>query len=86
VNILLGKETDIRNVGYNLNQSKVAIRFRGFFGKDFLKAPKPSLILAWNRAPILSYCTGRRRMGFCRNHSSHIALYVGLLNQIIFLA
>ena len=34
VNILLGKETDMRNVGYNLNQSKIAIGSGGSLEKD----------------------------------------------------
>ena len=34
MNILLGKETDIRDVGYNLNQSKIAIGSGGFAARD----------------------------------------------------
>tara|TARA_B110000037_G_scaffold221907_1_gene294562 strand:- start:4825 stop:6120 length:1296 start_codon:yes stop_codon:yes gene_type:complete len=35
-NIILGLETDTRGIGYNINQSKIAIGSGGFFGKGFL--------------------------------------------------
>lgn len=36
-NILLGKEVDIRGVGYNINQSQIAIGSGGGLGKGFLQ-------------------------------------------------
>ena len=36
-NIILGKEVDTQGVGYNINQSKIAIGSGGFQGKGFLK-------------------------------------------------
>ena len=36
-NIILGKEVDTQGVGYNINQSKIAIGSGGFSGKGFLK-------------------------------------------------
>jgi rod shape determining protein RodA len=35
-NIILGLETDTRGIGYNINQSKIAIGSGGFYGKGFL--------------------------------------------------
>ena len=35
-NIILGLETDSRGIGYNINQSKIAIGSGGFSGKGFL--------------------------------------------------
>ncbi|MEC7173799.1 MAG: rod shape-determining protein RodA, partial [Bacteroidota bacterium] len=37
INIVLGKEVDIQGVGYNINQSKIAIGSGGLKGKGFLK-------------------------------------------------
>ena len=37
INIVLGKETDTKGVGYNINQSKIAIGSGGFYGKGFLE-------------------------------------------------
>jgi len=35
-NIILGLETDTQGIGYNINQSKIAIGSGGLFGKGFL--------------------------------------------------
>ena len=37
VNLIIGKEVDNRGIGYNTNQSKIAISNGGFFGAGFLK-------------------------------------------------
>ena len=37
INIVLGKEIDTQGVGYNINQSKIAIGSGGFKGKGFLE-------------------------------------------------
>ena len=37
VNLIIGKEVDNRGIGYNTNQSKIAISNGGFFGTGFLK-------------------------------------------------
>ena len=37
INLIIGKEVDNRGVGYNTNQSKIAISNGGFFGAGFLK-------------------------------------------------
>ncbi|MFZ7144403.1 MAG: rod shape-determining protein RodA, partial [Bacteroidota bacterium] len=37
IDVLLGKEVDLKGAGYNVNQSKIAIGSGGFFGKGFLK-------------------------------------------------
>ena len=37
VNLIIGKEDDNRGIGYNTNQSKIAISNGGFFGAGFLK-------------------------------------------------
>ncbi|RZJ64542.1 MAG: rod shape-determining protein RodA [Flavobacterium sp.] len=36
-NILLGKQVDLKGVGYNINQSKIAIGSGGWFGKGYLE-------------------------------------------------
>jgi len=37
INVLLGKQIDLKGAGYNVNQSKIAIGSGGFWGKGFLK-------------------------------------------------
>ena len=36
-NILLGKKVDMKGIGYNINQSKIAIGSGGWNGKGFLE-------------------------------------------------
>lgn len=85
VNILLGKETDIRNVGYNLNQSKIAIGSGGFFGKGFLKGTQTKLDFVPEQSTDFIFCTVGEEWGFAGTTIA-ILLYVGLLIRIIFLA
>ena len=42
-NVILGLEVDSKGIGYNINQSKIAIGSGGFFGKGFLKGTQSYL-------------------------------------------
>jgi rod shape determining protein RodA len=85
VNILLGKETDIRNVGYNLNQSKIAIGSGGFFGKGYLKGTQTKLDFVPEQSTDFIFCTVGEEWGFLGTMIA-ILLYLGLLIRILFLA
>ncbi len=85
VNILLGKETDIKNVGYNLNQSKIAIGSGGFFGKGYLKGTQTKLDFVPEQSTDFIFCTVGEEWGFFGTTIA-ILLYLGLLIRVIFLA
>lgn len=85
VNILLGKETDIRDVGYNLNQSKIAIGSGGFFGKGYLRGTQTKLDFVPEQSTDFIFCTVGEEWGFVGTMLS-ILLYIGLLLRILFLA
>ncbi len=85
VNILLGKETDVRNVGYNLNQSKIAIGSGGFFGKGYLKGTQTKLDFVPEQSTDFIFCTVGEEWGFFGTTIA-ILLYTSLLIRIIFLA
>jgi rod shape determining protein RodA len=85
VNILLGKETDIRNVGYNLNQSKIAIGSGGFFGKGYLKGTQTKLDFVPEQSTDFIFCTVGEEWGFVGTLIV-ILLYSGLLIRVVFLA
>jgi rod shape determining protein RodA len=85
VNILLGKETDVRNVGYNLNQSKIAIGSGGFFGKGYLKGTQTKLDFVPEQSTDFIFCTVGEEWGFFGTTIA-ILLYAGLLLRILFLA
>jgi len=85
VNILLGKETDVRNVGYNLNQSKIAIGSGGFFGKGYLKGTQTKLDFVPEQSTDFIFCTVGEEWGFLGTTIA-IILYTGLLIRLLFLA
>jgi rod shape determining protein RodA len=85
VNILLGKETDIRNVGYNLNQSKIAIGSGGFAGKGYLKGTQTKLDFVPEQSTDFIFCTVGEEWGFIGTTVA-ILLYCALLIRILFLA
>jgi rod shape determining protein RodA len=85
VNILLGKETDVRNVGYNLNQSKIAIGSGGFFGKGYLQGTQTKLDFVPEQSTDFIFCTVGEEWGFMGTTIA-ILLYAGLLIRILFLA
>lgn len=85
VNILLGKETDVRNVGYNLNQSKIAIGSGGFLGKGYLKGTQTKLDFVPEQSTDFIFCTVGEEWGFLGTTIA-ILLYAGLLIRILFLA
>ena len=85
VNILLGKETDIRNVGYNLNQSKIAIGSGGFLGKGFLKGTQTKLDFVPEQSTDFIFCTIGEEWGFAGT-TVVIIIYVALLVRLLFLA
>ncbi|MBN2481489.1 MAG: rod shape-determining protein RodA [Bacteroidales bacterium] len=85
INILLGKETDIQDVGYNLNQSKIAIGSGGFMGKGFLKGTQTKLNFVPEQSTDFIFCTIGEEWGFVGT-TLVIAVFVGLLIRLIFLA
>ena len=85
VNILLGKETDVRNVGYNLNQSKIAIGSGGFLGKGYLKGTQTKLDFVPEQSTDFIFCTVGEEWGFLGTMIA-ILLYTGLLIRILYLA
>ncbi len=85
VNILLGKETDVRNVGYNLNQSKIAIGSGGFFGKGFLKGTQTKLDFVPEQSTDFIFCTVGEEWGFAGTTVA-VLLYLGLLIRILLIA
>ncbi|HEX2394590.1 MAG TPA: rod shape-determining protein RodA, partial [Bacteroidales bacterium] len=85
VNILLGKETDVRNVGYNLNQSKIAIGSGGFLGKGYLKGTQTKLDFVPEQSTDFIFCTVGEEWGFLGTTIA-ILLYTGLLIRLLYLA
>ena len=85
VNILLGKETDTRGVGYNLNQSKIAIGAGGFVGKGYLKGTQTKLDYVPEQSTDFIFCTVGEEWGFLGTMVV-VLVFCGLLIRLLFLA
>ncbi len=85
VNILLGKESDPRGYGYNVNQSKIAIGSGGFLGKGFLNGTQTKLDFVPEQSTDFIFCTVGEEWGFIGT-TILIVLFASLLLRIIFLA
>lgn len=85
IDVLLGKETDIKGAGYNVNQSMIAIGSGGFAGKGFLNGTQTRFKFVPEQNTDFIFCTIGEEWGFIGSVLV-VALYVMLLLRIIFLA
>lgn len=85
INIILGKEHDIKGVGYNLNQSMIAIGSGGFSGKGYLNGTMTKYNFVPEQHTDFIFCTVGEELGFMGSFFL-IALYLALVLRIIHLA
>jgi len=85
INVLLGKEIDLRGVGYNLHQSKIAIGSGGLTGKGFLQGTQTRFSFVPEQSTDFIFCTIGEEWGFLGSLVL-IALYVMFLIRLIILA
>ena len=85
INIILGKEQDIKGVGYNLNQSKIAIGSGGFNGKGYLNGTMTKYNFVPEQHTDFIFCTIGEESGFLGS-AVVILLYLALVLRIIHLA
>jgi rod shape determining protein RodA len=85
IDIILGKIHDPSNVGYNLEQSKIAIGSGGFFGKGYLKGTQTMLNYVPEQSTDFIYTSIAEEFGFIGSFLL-ILLYVAFLLRLIFLA
>ena len=83
--VTLGLEDDPQGVGYNVNQSKIAIGSGGFSGKGYLKGTQTKLHFVPEQSTDFIFCTVGEEWGFLGT-SFVILLYLGFLLRMIFLA
>ena len=84
-NILLGKTVDLKGIGYNTNQSEIAIGSGGWFGKGFLEGTQTKGGFVPEQHTDYIFTTVGEEWGFIGSLVV-IALFVTLLLRIIFLA
>lgn len=84
-NILLGKEVDMKNVGYNTDQSKIAIGSGGWFGKGYLEGTQTKGGFVPEQHTDYIFTTVGEEWGFLGSVFV-VGLFVGLIYRIIYLA
>jgi len=85
VNILLGIESDPLGIGYNVNQSKIAIGSGGLTGKGFLQGTQTKFDFVPEQSTDFIFCTIGEEWGFLGT-TTVIALFLFLLLRLIKIA
>ncbi|MFD2943140.1 rod shape-determining protein RodA [Flavobacterium notoginsengisoli] len=84
-NILLGKTVDMKGIGYNTNQSEIAIGSGGWIGKGFLEGTQTKGGFVPEQHTDYIFTTVGEEWGFAGSLTV-IALFVTLLLRVIYLA
>lgn len=84
-NILLGKEVDLKGVGYNTNQSEIAIGSGGFIGKGYLEGTQTKGGFVPEQHTDYIFTTVGEEWGFIGSIFV-IGLFVGLILRLIYLS
>ena len=84
-NILLGKEVDRKGVGYNTDQSEIAIGSGGWFGKGYLEGTQTKGGFVPEQHTDYIFTTVGEEWGFVGSVSV-ICLFVALILRVIYLS
>lgn len=85
IDVLIGKETDLKGAGYNVNQSIIAIGSGGATGKGFLNGTQTRYKFVPEQNTDFIFCTVGEEWGFAGS-AVVVVLYVLLLLRIVFVA
>jgi rod shape determining protein RodA len=85
INELLGIESDPLGVGYNVNQSKIAIGSGGFWGKGFLNGTQTKYNFVPEQSTDFIFCTVGEEWGFAGTFLV-VMLFLALLVRLVLLA
>ncbi|MCH5225492.1 MAG: rod shape-determining protein RodA [Muribaculaceae bacterium] len=83
--VLLGIEEDLRGVGYNVNQSKIAIGSGGLEGKGFLNGTQTKLKYVPEQHTDFIFCTIGEEQGFIGS-SLVLLAFLTLILRLIYIA
>jgi len=85
INVLLGKQIDLKGAGYNVNQSKIAIGSGGFWGKGFLNGTQTKFNFVPEQSTDFIFCTVGEEWGFVGS-TIVMLLFMALIVRIILMA
>ncbi|HEX8575361.1 MAG TPA: rod shape-determining protein RodA [Flavobacterium sp.] len=84
-NILLGREVDLKGIGYNVNQSKIAIGSGGWYGKGFLEGTQTKGGFVPEQHTDYIFTTVGEEWGFIGSLVV-ILIFLGLILRILYSA
>jgi rod shape determining protein RodA len=82
INVLLGKEKDLKGAGYNVHQSMIAIGSGGFWGKGYMKGTQTKYNYVPEQSTDFIFCTIGEEWGFVGSIVI-LGLYLLLLIRIV---
>lgn len=85
IDVLIGKVNDVKGIGYNVNQSKIAIGSGGFWGKGYLEGTQTKFDFVPEQSTDFIFCTVGEEWGFAGSVIV-IVLYIWLFLRIFMLA
>lgn len=85
IEVLIGKKQDFQGVGYNVNQSKIAIGSGGFMGKGFLNGTQTKFNFVPEQDTDFIFCTIGEEWGFVGS-TIVVVVYVLLCVRLVKMA
>jgi rod shape determining protein RodA len=85
IDLILGKVDDPRGIGYNLNQSKIALGSGGLWGKGYLQGTQTKYDFVPEQSTDFIFCTVGEEWGFAGSFVV-ICLYLFLIIRIVNIA
>ena len=85
IQVTLGIKEDLSGVGYNVNQSKIAIGSGGMFGKGFLNGTQTKLKYVPEQDTDFIFCTIGEEQGFV-GAACVLLLFLGFILRLIYVA
>ncbi len=85
INVVLGKQIDLKGAGYNVNQSKIAIGSGGFWGKGFLNGTQTKFNFVPEQSTDFIFCTVGEEWGFVGS-TLVVLLFMALIVRIVLVA
>lgn len=85
INVLLGREVDLKGAGYNVQQSKIAIGSGGWWGKGFLEGTQNKFRFVPEQSTDFIFCTIGEEYGFAGS-ALFVILYMLMLWRLLTMA